>query len=359
MCLNRKLILVIIVFTFTFLMTRVFGQEYIDTIRLQMPNETTIEYLMNYGTKKSFEERVKTKKGKEKVRYVSRKQNLTRSEDLKGKLQDFLSRWKVLGVDLEEKKALRITDEDRRITIEERKELIKVYFPEDKRLALTIVGKHQLSLKSEDCIINIYFDNIKPLEELKAYDFRKIFEKTDQKLKDVFEEGKRKNAPLSAWLSAKEEIEILDSKFYKVKKSSYIVSSPSAGIGNINGQWNTLLNFHVGLVLAKKQRYTDRFGLSYEFIYSFTDEGNDLSEWVDLKYARNISKDNNKVNWLGISFGYCIKRRGDFFNKHKYRFGFFKNIYKNIEVSPQFYFNNLFKGKDEDAYVGVKFLFYM
>lgn len=357
MYLNKKLILVIVVFVITFLTSKVVGQEYLDTIRLQMPNKTTVEYLMNYGEKKYFEEKKKNKRGKERVRYVSKPQDLAKSVDLQKVLQDFLSRWNVLGItDLEEKEPLKIVDKDRRIVITERENPIVVYFPEGKRVALNVEGKHQLNLPQEDYVLNIYFDDVKQLEELLKLKFKDTFQNADEELQEASDKKERKFTPLSAWLSVdkREKVNIEDFSLKYLKLQDYVGLTIGSGIENVKGDWNGNLKLGMSLVLADDRRYKSRFDLSYEFMYNFSGERKAVNHWLDVGYCFNLNEGTKKVDWWGPSLGFLIKRKGDFFEKNTLRLGITKKI-KSVTITPRIYFQDFFK----DIYPGINISFHL
>lgn len=353
MCLYKKIILVIVSLFIALLTTRAQGQEYLDTIRLQMPNEATIELLMNYGEKKSFKENVKDKRGKERVRYVNTQQNLSRIE-MKKALDSFLKRWEVLGItDLDEKNALEITDSDRRISIEEIQKSIFIYFPEDKQLALSIKGKHKLALLQENYTAHIYFDKVKQLEELAEYDFATQWKEVDKKIEKKAKESKRKYAPLSVWLSVNQlqNVSLDDFSLKHSLSKGYVGIFMGIGLENVKGDWNGSFNLGMSLRLSNQRYYTQRIDLNYEFMYNFSGQGKTVNHWLDFGYYWDFNRGTQEENWWGPSLGFLVKRKGDFFEKDMFRLGVSKE-FESITITPRIYFTDVFK----DVYPAINIL---
>lgn len=356
MCLNKRLIVVIAIFVATLFVGEVLGQKYLDTVRMKMPNKVTVEYLMNYGQKKLIKEKYLTKKGKENTRYVKQEQFLASSFEWRKGLGDFLLRWQTLGIDnIEDREPLCITDKDMHITIVENKKPVKVYFPKDKQLALTIEGRHKLCLQQEYYTINIYFDKIKQLQELNEYDFMKISQKADRTLQKNESLKFKKRGALIAWTQYGEEnnVKVQDIHFLKRKKQNYLEIFPSSGLGFAKGDWNAVLSLEMGIVLSNNIQYSDKFSIAYEWMYNFSEGNKNINQWIDVGYQKNTSLLSQKSNWIGLSLGYLIHKNGDLFDDHTFRLGLPTTIHTNIKVTPQLYFKDFFK----DAYPGVKISF--
>ncbi len=273
----------------------------------------------------------------------------------KKNLGDFLKRWKVLGItNLEEKKPLYIRDVKGKIEIEERNDKTTIFFPKDTKLALMVKGKHKLDLFLTYADVFIYFDTIKQLEELSQYDIEKILKKGDEKLAPASADKKNKREPLEAWLAVDKDnnVGLTYQSFNPRISTSFLTLWLSPNIENINGSWLAGIEPNIGVMFNDKWRLD--FG--YEFKYNFSDRHTtNSSHWGNFRAmvkSRFISD-----GWVGLSFGYLLKERGDFFNNHKFRFGI-PVTYDNFTVTPEFYMKYFFKtGNKENKYFGVKISF--
>lgn len=340
MCEKSKKISVVLVVLFScFLTTSVFGKG--DIIRLQMPNGVTVEYKMLYHRDNI---------------YSNLYSKLDRvQETFKKDLDNFLKRWKVLGItNLEEKRPLYIKDLEEEIRIAERNDKTTVFFPKDTKLALMVKGKHKLNLSLIYAEVFVYFNTIKQLEELAQYDIKKIHKKADEKLVGVSADKKNKRRPLEAWFTVDKDdnVGLTYKEFIQRFSTNFLSLNFSPNIENINGSWLSGIEPCVGVVFNNKYR----FDLGYEFKYNFSDRHTtNISHWANFRARIKsgfVSKD-----WVGISVGFLVKERGDFFDNHKFRFGF-PVSYDNFTVTPEFYTKGFFKKAEKDnAYFGVKISF--
>lgn len=340
----RKTVVVVVMFL-TFLTTEVFAREFRDTIRIQMPNGTTMEYGINYRrlhVYKSYSDELKTQ------------------SDLKDKLNVFLKRWAVLGItDLEDKEPMFIDNSENKITISNRKNVAEVEFPKDTKLALTVKGRHKLKLVLKDSDVFIYFDTIEQLEELEKYNMENILKEGDGALELAVNDRKKRRMPLKAWLSVNEynQVGLTYQKFIeKESLPDYLTVSYSPNIENINGDWLAGVGFNLAFYLSRKGVYFYRISLGYEGMFKFEGNKTNNGQWVDLGYA--INGERIGLSWFGFSLGYLVDRRGDFFDNHKFRMGFPTDIGTHITVTPLFYFKDFFKESPVDEeFFGVKISF--
>ncbi len=347
MCIMLKKTIVITVLLSVFSTTFVLGQKkYSDTIRLQMPNKTTIEYAMHYRRDKPR-------------RYNDKK--LEEQKEFENSLRSFLKRWEVLGItNLKEKKPLFIKDSGTKIEISERNLTTKVLFPEDTKLVLTIKGKHKLRISQSVSDLYIYFDSFNQLEELLDYDIEKILKSSDKKLFIAASDKKNKRTPLQAWLSVdkSDNVGLTYQKFVQKKRKhpDYLYFGISPNIENINGKWLAGCSIDLAYVLNANTR----FGISYEGMYNFSEtQETNISEWLDVSVAAS-TRTMGGIGWIGISLGYLVNHKGGFFDNHKFRIGAPFSISENITVSPEIYFKDFFKeSKDGNEYLGVKVSFHL
>jgi hypothetical protein len=309
-----------------------------DTIRLQMPNGTTIENRITYDGK----------------------HDLAGNLEIKDLLNHFLKRWAVLNIEEEslnkglhitcstEKEYVHLKNNQNIIKIEDAAVQKQIYFPTDTAIVLVIKGNNKLELNSK---VAIYFNTIKQLEELTKYDFAQILKNTDLQINDA-KQWYTKTAPFVAWVKIKEDnsAELLHRNNTMSTTSDQIILTAGTSLENVKGNWNGSFYTRMTFQLGSKNLSKQAFSLEYEWMYDFSSGDKNINHWVDLGYQHNFSKNPNKGDWYGLSLGYLTKRNGDLFEKDSFRLGMEKKINKNISVVPQLYFHEFFK----DAYPGFK-----
>ena len=331
---NKILILCSLLFLFT---ANAFAKDYNilfnDTIRLQMPNGTTIEHIKYHD-----------------------KKNDSISVDFNVLFTSFLNHWKVLdfkGTTSNRALCIKFTDGQRYysqnvITIDERLLTKVISFHKDTILALAITGKNKLDLDSK---FTIYFDHFDQLEEFENYNLNTIITNINQQIPNRiwFDTGQYS---YTSWFNvhANNSVELINrqitgpNKYYKIK---YIAGT---SLENVKGNWNGSFNARLSFSKSKNGLLKHNFSIEYEWMYDFSSGKENINHWVSLGYAENITNDPNKPNWFGISLGYLAKQNGDLFEKDSFRFGIEKKIHKSISIVPQIYFNDFFK----DSYPGFK-----
>ncbi|PKQ61696.1 hypothetical protein BZG02_14830 [Labilibaculum filiforme] len=307
-----------------------------DTIRMQMPNGTSIEGRSTYDGKHDLADNLEIKK----------------------LLGDFLTRWTVLNItELEENKSILIKcstikeydkDDQHTITLEEITTTRRISFPVDTAVALMINGHNKLELNSQ---IAIYFDRIDQLKELTKYDFSQILKNTDQQIRKE-NDWYFKSSRFVAWVKINKDnsAEMLHRNTILSPATNQIILSGGTSLENVKGEWNGTFYAKMTFQLGNKNLAKQAFSLGYEWMYDFSSGKENINHWVDLGYQRNFSKNPNKGDWYGLNLGYLVKRNGDLFEKASFRLGIEKKINDNISVVPQIYFNDIFK----DAFPGIK-----
>ncbi len=309
-----------------------------DTIRMQMPNGTTIESRSNYDGKNVLADHL----------------------DIKNLLSNFLTRWATLNIkELDPTKAylIKCTSEKEYIHLKDNQNIIsikevavqkKIYFPVDTAIALIIKGNNKVELSSK---LAIYFSTLKQLEELNQYDFNQILKNTDNEaLRN--NDWYLKSSPFVAWVKIQNDntAELVHQNNTLSANNDQIILTAGTSLENVKGEWNGSFYTKMTLQFGNKSLAKQAFSLSYEWMYDFSSGKENINHWVNLGYQRNFSKDPNKGNWYGLNLGYLVKRNGDLFEKDSFRLGIEKKINKNISVVPQIYFNDFFK----NAYPGFK-----
>lgn len=309
-----------------------------DTIRMQMPNGTTIESKLTYD----------------------KKHNLEGSVDINQLLDDFLKHWAVLNIqEPEGNKGLHITcsTEKEYINLKDNQNIIsvkeveihkRIYFPVDTAIALVIKGNNKVELNPQ---LAIYFNSVKQLEELKEYDFTQILKNTDEQI-NKNDYWYTNSALFAAWVKINEDnsVELLHRNNTMASSNDQIAISAGTSLENVKGEWNGSFYTKLTLILGNKNIPKHAFSLGYEWMYDFSSGDKNINHWVDLGYQYNFSKNPKKQDWYNLSLGYLAKRNGDLFDKDTFRLGISKNVHENISIVPQIYFNDFFK----DAYPGFK-----
>jgi len=308
-----------------------------DTIRMQMPNGSTIEFRGTYTDESEIEKNL----------------------NFKTTLGNFLKRWDVLNIKkLDPNNPIKITctkvkhfqvEKQIVITIEEKSKKQQITFPLDNAVALTINGKHSLELNSG---LAIHFDKVEQLKELLNTDLTKTFKEIDKQLQQSGE-YQLSELPFSAWLKIKDDssAKLLNKQNLIPQSVDQIILSGGTALENVKGNWNGSIYANMTFQLGSKATPKHAVKLEYEWMYDFSSSSDrNINHWISLGYAQNLSRDPNKTNWLGTTFGYLVKRKGDLFDKDTFRIGVTKRIHKNVSVEPQLYFNNFFK----DVYPGFR-----
>ena len=302
---------------------------YPDTIRMQMFNETTIEYRCNYNGDN----------------------NLAENFNINKTLNAFLKRWAVLNIkNLDQNKAMHIVCSttksymevvDNTISVEEMPIPTKVIFPTEESVALMIKGRHKLDLSPE---LAIYFDSLEQIKELQSYDFSQVSQGIDaQMLKNS--KSSLKKTPLVVWMKVKKDnsVNLMYKRDVHSHPNDMILINGGVSLENVKGEWNGSFYADMIFQLGRKLLYKQAFKVGYEWMYDFSSGEQNINHWVSLGYSRNFSLNPSKPEWYGLSLGYLAKRNGDLFNKDSFRLGISHRINDNVTLVPQMYFNNVFK----------------
>lgn len=306
---------------------------YPDSIRMQMPNGTTIEYRCNYDGNN----------------------NLAEELDINKILGDFMKRWAVLNIkDMDETKAMHIKCGTIRgsiqsyakvventISLEEMPIPTKVTFPIEKSVALVIKGKHKLDLSPE---LAIYFDKLEQLKELESYDYSNVLKGVEAQM-NVTSKSWLRETPMVVWMKVKEDksVDLIYKREIHPHPNDMITLTGGMSLENIKGNWNGSFYADMTFQFGAKQLYKQAFKLGYEWMYDFSSGKQNINHWVSLGYSRNFSLNPTKPEWYGLNLGYLAKGNGDLFKKDAFRLGVSHRIHDNVTLVPQMYFDGFFK----------------
>ncbi|TKG90683.1 hypothetical protein EYV94_22725 [Puteibacter caeruleilacunae] len=307
-----------------------------DTIRLQMPNATTIEYRTSYGDKSE----------------------LLEINDVKTELERFLKRWEVLSIkDLNPDKSVIIrckTDKQYMketqltMSIEEKPSQKKIVFPLDKAVALMVNGKNTLELNPN---LLIHFDRFEQLKELADYDYATLLPKIDEVVLGGDTPRNNDCSRFCSWINVEGEGDISELDFQRHGSAAdQIIITGGPSLSNIKGDWNGGFFASMIVQLGKKGLSRQAFKLEYEWMYDFSSGKENINHWMDFGYSYNASSNPEKNNWYGASFGYLVKRNGTTFDKDQMRIGLAKRLNNHVVIVPEVYFTGFLK----DAYPAIK-----
>ncbi len=312
-----------------------------DTIRIEMPNKTSVEFRTNYNGR------------------------INQLKDLKieEQLQDFLKKWEAIGGKINpNNKPIAISFKDKfnrwgkikeetGIVIKTIQPTNKFTFPSKKSEVLTQAGKNRLTFKNKYNNIIIYFDTIEQLKEMTQYKWDDILKNTDNTVEKKIDEKSLRRYAFSLW--AKTTPDNNSEYRYSKVNSSYsqnaLEITANTGLCYIKDRWNMSINLQMDLLLHQKGLLRYKIGLNYETMFDFKNGKRNINQWLDLSYSQKLPF--FKYSWTNISLGYLIKKQGDLFKKNTFRMGF-ETYIKNtgISVTPQLYFEGFFK----KGYPGVK-----
>lgn len=313
---------------------------YPDTIRMQMPNGTTIDRLLT----------------------VNKKNSLFAETDLNEALSSFLKRWAVLSIrELNKNEPIHIkcfsekeylSDVQHSITIEKKPISRKITFPIDTAVALFISGNNILELSAENSKTLIYFNSIDQLEELSEYSFDAVEKSIESEIKTKTDWYiNRTTNTIWVKISDGNTSEILHRKTTTSYDTDQILLGAGAGLEYVKNNWNGSFNVNMSFVFGKKRVNRHAIRFAYDWMYTFSSANEKhINQWLSTGYAHNFSKHPDHKKWFGVSLGYLIHSQGDLFEDNTFRLGMDRKIHKYVTLVPQIYFHDFFK----EVYPGLK-----
>lgn len=140
--------------------------------------------------------------------------------------------------------------------------------------------------------------------------------------------------------------------------------------GEIKKVWSNFSLINVGSGILKNQLYVDikgefalgfskkgfkrhQFVLAYNYIPIFTEDYSvEPYGFADICYKLNTSWNYDMPFWVGLEYGYLVKKGGDFLEKNTQRIGISVPVGESLNVSTQYYFPG---GGLKKAYPGLRF----
>ncbi|MCU4163520.1 hypothetical protein [Carboxylicivirga caseinilyticus] len=213
---------------------------------------------------------------------------------------------------------------------------------------------HRLELSSNNHFNQykafIHFNSIEQLDELLLYDFEKIIQNVEEllsKKENKYASNKLFTAYIRIDSNAQPDLIKID-----IARGPMDVIQLSAGSGlqSLKGQWLGSFNAQAAIIFTRKGIDKHAFSFTYEWMYNFTTPDQKyVNEFIDLGYSYNFSRTIGKDEWVGLTFGFMTKQRGEFFANNTYRLGLNTRLNKHLGVGPQIYFNDFF----QNVYPGI------
>lgn len=159
----------------------------------------------------------------------------------------------------------------------------------------------------------------------------------------------------------------ISAKAYKgYSGSDFVALSAVVNIQNYKHYFVPSFSIGAAFNFSNSNRFTREIGLFWEpqFLFAKNSEGKlqtFRNDFLTLTLAQGLIKGNDAKrdgNWLTImSFGYMIKRSGDYYDKNTWRIGAGRLSLNQgkIKIEPAFYFNNFFKGVSPSVRLTVGF----
>lgn len=146
-------------------------------------------------------------------------------------------------------------------------------------------------------------------------------------------------------------------KLIQNRPSGYLdMLSFKAGVGaNVyQNKFLTDITGEIGLHLNQKGILKNQIYVSNNLLFSFSAQNRPIiNNFTNVGYRRNLSHQKENPNWLGVEFGLLTKQKGDVFRTNTMRLGVNWDAGKNINVSPQLYFNGFFQQVSPGLRIGI------
>ncbi len=227
----------------------------------------------------------------------------------------------------------------------------KVVFFEGKVLEKDF-GNYIIELVDVDYTIKFYLQQLKDLEKFTEASFVSKIETAETHIPS----GKKK---INGWLSWNGK-DNFDTQF--VGESSpfsldMLILEAGVGAGVIKNQWANDINFRVGFGFANKGLQRNLYYAEFKMYYDFSDTDNffSINSFVSLGWEHNFSSNFEKEKWVGVSLGYLVDRKTDFFKENTWKLALRKRINPTVSVSPELYFNGFFNNVYPGVQIGINF----
>lgn len=133
--------------------------------------------------------------------------------------------------------------------------------------------------------------------------------------------------------------------------------NPNVGFGIAQNKLITDFGFRIGISWTDMGVLRKHYYVSYDLVYDFNQEQTySLNHFMSLGYRKNFSSSRSWYNWRGAEIGYLIYSNGDFFTSPTFKIGTLINLGKNINLTPEVYFDDGFKKIYPGIRLGIDFI---
>lgn len=203
-------------------------------------------------------------------------------------------------------------------------------------------GNILLEIEDKDYLIRLHVNKLEDAQIINSPEFTKRVKLADTEMPDS-------RKPTNAWLLENKNGSV-NSYFLNTLAhgtQDMLVLSTGIGVGLIQNQLVSSIDFNLGLQFSKKGIYRNSYFANYELLYDFSNSADskdfDINGFLSLGYERNFSHDPNKAKWYGLSLGYLVGKGNNFFEKNTFKIAIHNQIGNGITLVPEFYFNDFFK----------------
>jgi hypothetical protein len=165
-------------------------------------------------------------------------------------------------------------------------------------------------------------------------------------------EKKGRGTAFNVYYKCEDDTVIFDpdrTRFNHMKDQLWI--DPSIGMGIAQNKLITDFGFNIGISWTDMGVLRKHYYVSYNLVYDFNQEqAFSLNHFVSLGYRKNFSSSRSWYKWYGAEIGYLIYSNGDFFTSPTFKIGTLINFGKNINLTPEIFFDDGFK----KVYPGIR-----
>lgn len=132
------------------------------------------------------------------------------------------------------------------------------------------------------------------------------------------------------------------SRYNEMKDQLWI--NPNVGFGIAQNKLITDFGLRIGISWTDMGVLRKHYYVSYNLVYDFNQEqAYSLNHFLSLGYRKNFSSSRSWYKWRGAELGYLFYSNGDFFTSPTFKIGTLINFGKNINLTPEVYFDDGFK----------------
>jgi hypothetical protein len=240
------------------------------------------------------------------------------------------------------------------VTFENRKKNLKKMVFSNGKILEKNLGNYLVEFHESLFTINYYLTELQDLITISSDLFNLQIESAEKLIPD----GRKK---INGWLTFNDEGNF-DTHFLDETSPATLDMlnlSVGVGVGIIKNQWVNDISFKIGLGFMNKGLERNVYFAEFKMYYDFSNASNDnifsINSFVSVGWEHNYSKTFEKEKWFGLSAGYLVDRKTDFFEKNTFKIAVHKRINQTISISPELYFNGFFKNINPGVQIGISF----